>query len=150
VAAFRLLGYEDRAIADQEFRDPRTDAGAIGAGHGVTALYAITLRGDAPDGRALGTIRLRWTEPDTSRETSLRQEIGSSVLAEDFGSTDPTLQLDAIVAAAAQVLRHDPAARGTDLRDVVDVMERSSDALPQTDQVHDFLEFLRKADELGG
>jgi Ca-activated chloride channel family protein len=150
VASFRLLGYEDRAIADHNFRDPRTDAGAIGAGHGVTALYAITLRGDAPDGRALGIVRLRWTEPDASRESSLRQEIGSSVLAADFRLTDPTFRLDAIVATAAQVLRHDPAARGTDLHDVANVAERSSDALPQTDQVHDFIEFLRQADELGG
>jgi Ca-activated chloride channel family protein len=58
VASFRLLGYEDRAIADQDFRDPRTAAGAIGAGHGVTALYAIALRGDARQ-PALGTVRLR-------------------------------------------------------------------------------------------
>ena len=41
VDAYRLVGYENRAIADEDFRDPRVDAGAIGAGHAVTALYAL-------------------------------------------------------------------------------------------------------------
>ena len=43
VAEYRLLGYENRTVADNEFRDPGVDAGAIGAGHAVTALYVIRL-----------------------------------------------------------------------------------------------------------
>ena len=72
VATYRLIGYENRAVADEDFRDPHVDAGAIGAGHAVTALYAIDLReGFSRDDR-LGSVRLRWTEPGASRETSLR------------------------------------------------------------------------------
>ena len=44
VRTYRLIGYENRAMADRDFRDPNVDAGAIGAGHAVTALYAIGLR----------------------------------------------------------------------------------------------------------
>lgn len=43
VAEYRLLGYENRAIADRDFRNDRVDAGEVGAGHAVTALYEITL-----------------------------------------------------------------------------------------------------------
>src|SRR5262245_24746890 len=46
VATYRLIGYENRAIPDGQFRDPNVDAGAVGAGHAVTALYALTLRDD--------------------------------------------------------------------------------------------------------
>jgi Ca-activated chloride channel family protein len=44
VASYRLIGYENRAIADGAFRDPRVEAGAIGAGHSVTALYELIPR----------------------------------------------------------------------------------------------------------
>ena len=65
VAAYRLVGYENRDMADQDFTDPEVDAGAIGAGHSVTALYALRLRdGRRTAGDRLATVRLRWTDPD--------------------------------------------------------------------------------------
>lgn len=50
VYAYRLLGYENRDIADEDFRDDTVDAGEIGAGHRVTALYELVMAGDSlPD-----------------------------------------------------------------------------------------------------
>src|SRR5690606_24280458 len=46
VARYRLIGYENRDVADDDFRNDRVDAGEIGAGHTVTALYEIELAGD--------------------------------------------------------------------------------------------------------
>ena len=45
VVAYRLLGYEDRAVADSDFRNDTVDAGEVGAGHRVTALYELVLAG---------------------------------------------------------------------------------------------------------
>jgi Ca-activated chloride channel family protein len=148
VAEYRLLGYENRAIADDEFRDPDVPAGAIGAGHSVTALYVIRLRDDLVDAGSLGAVRLRWTEPGDQDEARLIEEIDTGRLARSFESADPTLQLDAIVAATAEVLRESPYAEGYDLRDVVDVALEASEDLPQTDQVHEFLDFVEALDEL--
>jgi Ca-activated chloride channel family protein len=142
VAAYRLLGYENRAIADEQFRDPRVDAGAIGAGHSVTALYVIRLRDDGGDGVDLGRVRLRWTEPGDREESRLSRDITTDDLDRSFRDTDTTFKLDAIVAAAAEVLRESPYAEGYDLRDVLDVADESAEDLPQTDQVHEFLGFL--------
>jgi Ca-activated chloride channel family protein len=50
VARYRLLGYENRALADRDFNDDGKDAGEIGAGHGVTALYELELVADAAGG----------------------------------------------------------------------------------------------------
>jgi Mg-chelatase subunit ChlD len=58
VASYRLLGYENRVLAAEDFRDDKKDAGEIGAGHTVTALYEIVLDGD----RA-GTAAVRGAEP---------------------------------------------------------------------------------------
>lgn len=50
IEAYRLLGYENRAIADRDFDNDSVDAGEIGAGHRVTALYELVLAGAAlPD-----------------------------------------------------------------------------------------------------
>ena len=50
VAYYRLIGYENRDVADQDFRNDAVDAGEIGAGHSATALYAVAFRPNA-DGR---------------------------------------------------------------------------------------------------
>ena len=141
VASYRLIGYENRAVADGDFRDPRVDAGAIGAGHSVTALYELTLRQGFSREDVLGTVRLRWTEPGASRESSLAREIPASDLADRFGAADPTLRLDAIVAASAEILRRNGRS-DSDLRDVLEVVREEGGDLPQTDQVHGFLDLL--------
>jgi Ca-activated chloride channel homolog len=148
VGSYRLIGYENRAIPDSQFRDPNVDAGAIGAGHAVTALYALTLRPDASSDRRLGSVGLRWTEPDANRESHLDRDIVVRDLTQPFDSADPTFRFDAIVAATAESLRGLETSRGTDLRDVEDVAR--DDALPQTDQVHAFLDLLDRMTTLGG
>jgi Ca-activated chloride channel family protein len=142
VAKYRLLGYENRQIADDQFRDPGVDAGAIGAGHAVTALYAIRLQDNIREGDELGQVRLRWTEPGDREESRLSRGIAAEELDRSFRDTDATFKLDAIVAAAAEVLRESPYAEAFDLRDVLDVADESAEDLPQSDQVHEFLGFL--------
>ncbi len=115
----------------------------------MTALYALTLREDA-SGRDLGSVGLRWTEPDASRESRLDRPIRADDLADRFDDTPPTFRLDAIVAATAEALRRTEASGDTDLRDVRREALRIESDLPGTDQVHDFLEFLDRAAELGG
>jgi Ca-activated chloride channel family protein len=84
VAGYRLLGYENRRLRDEDFKDDRKDAGEIGAGHRVTALYEIVPPGGAVDtgdvdplkyqptpaatpsdaDDELLTVKLRYKEPD--------------------------------------------------------------------------------------
>ena len=63
VAYYRLVGYENRAVADQDFRNDSVDAGEIGAGHSATAIYAVMLQ-PASQGR-IATVQLRWQDPET-------------------------------------------------------------------------------------
>lgn len=63
VTEFRLVGYDDRRVADDDFRDDRVDGGEVGPGHTVTALYAVRTRAGA-DGH-LATATVRWLDPDT-------------------------------------------------------------------------------------
>ena len=150
VAAYRLVGYENRDVADQDFTDPGVDAGAIGAGHAVTALYALRLRGDPRDGDRLATVDLRWTDPDDGRVREATRDVVAADLSSTFGRTDPHFRFDAIVAETAEVLRQSDFARRLDLTDVRRVADDSADGLPGTDAVHAFLELLDSASRLDG
>ena len=60
VSRYRMLGYENRDVADEDFRDDAVDAGEIGAGHSVTALYELKLREGAEG--SLGTVYMRYED----------------------------------------------------------------------------------------
>ena len=142
VASYRLVGYENRAIDDDAFTDDSVDAGAIGAGHAVTALYVVRLRDDVGRQDRLATVRLRWTDPERGGADGVERDVRLSDVASTFAATDPTFRLDAIVAATAEVLRDSPAVRHTDLRDIARVAFDEEAGLPATGQVHDFLDML--------
>lgn len=127
---------------DRDFTDDSVDAGAIGAGHDVTALYALRLRDDLGPDEVLAIVRLRWTDPDRGGSDSVSRDVHVGDLARAFGQTDPTFRRDAIVAATAEVLRDSPWMTRTTLRDVAEVAFREAEGLPATDQVHDFLDLL--------
>lgn len=103
VAGYRLVGYENRAIPDERFRDDTVDAGAVGAGHSVTALYEVVPHEGAEGD--LATVQLRWTDPATREVRETAATVATSDLAPTFESADPHLQLDAVVAQYAEVLR---------------------------------------------
>ena len=92
VAYYRPIGYENRDVADQDFRNDAVDAGEIGAGHCATALYAVTFRPNA-DGR-IATVQLRWEDPDTHKVTEINGNFNTWDLAQSFKQAD---QLAAIL-----------------------------------------------------
>ena len=103
VSRFRLLGYENRRLAHEDFRDDTVDAGEVGAGHSVTALYEIKLRENA-DGK-LATISIRHENPDTGNVTEVNESISTDALKASFEETTPAFQLAASVAEFAKILR---------------------------------------------
>ena len=68
VGAFRLIGYENRIMAHQDFNDDTKDAGEIGAGHHVTALYELVPAGK--EGNLPGVDPLKYTKPASSNSSS--------------------------------------------------------------------------------
>ena len=63
VAAYRLIGYENRLLQSEEFHDDSKDAGEIGAGHSVTALYEVIPAGAASEASVPGTDTLKYQQP---------------------------------------------------------------------------------------
>ncbi|MFE6458811.1 von Willebrand factor type A domain-containing protein [Streptomyces cinereoruber] len=104
VEKFRLIGYENREVADEDFRNDRVDGGEIGAGHTVTALYAVRTRPGATGTVATATVR--WLDPATRAPRERSGTVATGALTADiWGGGHDSLQLTAIAAYFADTLR---------------------------------------------
>jgi Ca-activated chloride channel family protein len=148
VESYRLIGYENRAVADDRFTDDTVDAGALGAGHASTALYALRLTGEGDRGGRIATVHLRWTDPDSGRTEDLARDVRLDDLARQFEATAPEFRLDAFVAATAEVLRNSRWSDGYSLRDVAAAADELARTLPASDEAAEFLGFLGDAARL--
>jgi Ca-activated chloride channel family protein len=128
VASYRLVGYENRLLADRDFNDDKKDAGEIGAGHTVTALYEIKpvqqgngpidlndseiddlkyqkpreLSPAAPTGELL-TVKLRYKQPDGDKSTLLSVPLAD--VPQRFSEAPADLQFAGAVAMFGMLLR---------------------------------------------
>lgn len=73
VESYRLIGYENRQLTDEEFDDDKTDAGEIGAGHQVTVVYEIKLKDDFVEDAKYADFIIRYKDPEVGKDTVLEQ-----------------------------------------------------------------------------
>jgi Ca-activated chloride channel family protein len=123
VAEYRLIGFENRVLKRADFNNDRVDAGDIGAGHTVTALYEIVPAGGrgaidplrygstaatpvSPDAAEFAFLKLRYKLPGQDRSRLIEQALAASLL-EGSGSIEASadLRFAAAVAAFGQILR---------------------------------------------
>lgn len=125
VQAWRLIGYENRVMAAEDFNDDKKDAGELGSGHTVTALYEIIPAGVKSDfignvdtlkyqsaktttatagGNEIMTIKLRYKKPDEDVSKLMVHPVTDSHLA--LAGTSDNFRFSAAVAAFGMLLRH--------------------------------------------
>ncbi len=145
VVAYRLVGYENRDLADRDFRNDRVDAGEVGAGHNVTALYDVVLKdGYTAD---LATVRMRWETPGADKaatEQSFAFSAGQLREAPSQASRD--LRIAYTAATFAEVLRGSGYAEEVSLSELAAFGER---ARRRGADDKELLDLIRRADRLG-
>ena len=146
VSRYRLLGYENRRVADEDFRNDSVDAGEVGADHSVTALYELKLR-DSADGR-IGTVRVRYQDPDSLEVTETSRELQRVELASEFRQASARFQLAAVVAEYAEILRESYWAQDGSLESVISEAWRVREALPGDTDVAEFVDLVTRAYQL--
>jgi Ca-activated chloride channel homolog len=147
VLAYRLLGYENRALADDEFRDDVVDAGDVGAGHRVTALYEMVPRsGEVPepegapspvDGAAYDgpvevdtdaflLVKVRYKRPGAT-ESDAAFEVNASLGTADSATSHDALDADFrwafALASFAEVLNGSPYVKASALERILAIVE---------------------------
>ena len=121
VAEYRLVGYENRLLRREDFNNDKIDAGEIGAGHSVTAVYEISLVGSrgqltdplryqdgaasAPQGDEIAYLKMRYKEPESSQSRLLEWAIERAEILDDVHEASEDFRFSAAVAAFAQRLR---------------------------------------------
>ncbi|UCF80764.1 MAG: von Willebrand factor type A domain-containing protein [Acidobacteriota bacterium] len=148
VRSYRLLGYENRDVADKDFRNDRVDGGEVGAGHTVTALYELKLHEDAPKGR-LATVYVRYKDVD--RENSVRefsQDITAADFRDSFDAASPALRIAASSAEFAEILRRSYWARESDLGAVLDTVQAAEAPFKHDAKVIELASLVAKAHKL--
>ena len=136
VSRYRLLGYENRRVDDEDFRDDTVDAGEIGANHSVTALYELKLH-DNPRG-PLGTVYLRYQDADTNRIVETNSSLSFNDLSTAFLQASPRFRFAAVVAEYAELLRESYWAQDGSIASVVAEAERVQRLLPQSSDAAEF------------
>ena len=142
VSRYRLLGYENRRVADEQFRDDTVDAGEIGADHSVTALYELKLHDDADS--ILGTVFVRYQDPDSSEVLEISRTLQQSELSAGFEDASARFQLAAVVAEYAEILRESYWAQDGSLEDVVAQARRVQGLLPRGSDVAEFADLTQR------
>ena len=146
VRSYRLLGYENRRVADEDFRDDSVDAGEVGAGHSVTALYEVKLHVDANG--LLGTVYLRYEDPDTGEVSEVNREFQRGELAMEFAEASPRFQMAAVVAEYAEVLRESYWAQEGSLESVSSEANRVRNLLPSEPDFEEFAALVARAERI--
>ena len=145
VASYRLIGYENRDVADKDFRDDSVDGGEIGSGHNVTAVYDVVLE-DAASRRSWVTLRVRHKQPHGDEAAEQVFTLEPENVYDSFDRAQRSLRFATAAAGFAEVLRRSPYAEGWTLKQVADIARSASDGTETSNQL---AELATRAQELG-
>lgn len=165
VAAYRLIGYENRKLNKEDFDDDTKDAGEIGAGHTVTALYEIVPAGILPPGLGaddaryikpveltdealsdeLLTLKLRYKQPDENESSKIEFTLHDT--PEEFEQISAEFQFATAVAAFGMILRDSPF-RGNASLNLVEEIAESSLGRDVSEHRSRFLNLVQRARRL--
>jgi Ca-activated chloride channel family protein len=135
VARYRLVGYENRVMDNEDFDDDTKDAGEIGPGHSVTALYELELTSNASTStNFLATVRMRYKAQYGEASQLLERGVKVSQMADTFADASDSFRFAAAVAEFAEILRgskHSEDERYDDVRTIATGAAPSEDAQKQ-------------------
>ncbi|MGZ3577343.1 MAG: vWA domain-containing protein [Vulcanimicrobiaceae bacterium] len=167
VAAYRLIGYETRMLRREDFKDDKVDAGDIGAGHSVTAIYEITpvganqskvdpLRYQAENrtpspatghGDEYAFVKLRYKLPGESTSRLVEHPVRAAGIFSSFDTAPAEQRFAVAVAAFAQRLRGDTAVESFGYGDIAAVANAARGSDPEGYRA-EFVRLVRMADTL--
>ncbi len=162
VKAYRLVGYENRLLNDEDFNDDTKDAGEMGAGHTVTALYEIIPAGAASETPSVDplkyqdsklvsgkysdellTIKLRYKEPKGSKSKLLEQPVKNKVVRK----TSDNFRFSAAVASFGMLLRKSEFMGNTTTSTVL-ALAKNARGTDEEGYRAEFIQLVKTADDL--
>jgi Ca-activated chloride channel family protein len=145
VRTFRVVGYDNRRLAHQDFANDRIDAAEIGAGHFVTAFIEYELEPNvrAGDSRKLAEVRLRYKQPEGSESRLIRHAIALRDARREFEQASPQFRFGAAVAEFAEILRRSEHSAGARFVEVAAIARGAT--WNQDEDAQEFVELVERA-----
>jgi Ca-activated chloride channel family protein len=148
VEKYRLLGYENRGLEEEDFTDDSVDAGEVGAGQTVTALYEIRIWDAAQEGdpgAEVALVKIRYQDYETKEIEELYVPVLVSDMRRAFNAAGRSFRFTAAVAEFAEILRECEYAEDSDFKSVLEVAEPIAVGQKETE----FVELVRIANQFG-
>ncbi len=147
VSQYRQLGYENRQLTKEQFRDDTVDAGEVGSGQSVTALYELELEG-GPDLK-LVVVRVRYRRLSDGKIYETERPITRSMITSSFDDAGTHMKLAVCAAEFAEILRGSPNAAGSRMADVAEKLRPVALNLHLDSRVAELMELVERAGRLG-
>ena len=164
IGSYRLIGYENRKLEDKDFTDDKKDAGEIGAGHTVTALYEVVPAGrndpeksynlkyqetkvkkDAMNSDEVLTVKIRYKEPDGNKSKELSETLKGDPV--ELNKSSNNFRFSAAAAEFSMILRNSEFKGDADLKSVMDLAKHAKGD-DQYGYRAEFLTLVERADVL--
>jgi len=176
VQSYRLLGYETRALRNQDFNNDKVDAGEVGAGSEVTAIYEIVPAGAAPVATGdtglryqqppaapavaesvapnvvsgeIGHLRIRYKLPDSNESTLIERPIVQRDRVESVNAASADVRFSTAVAGFSRLLRRSDGVKNFGYGDVVKLAESARGEDVSGERIG-FVDLVRTAQSLSG
>lgn len=143
VQQYRLIGYENRDVADKDFRNDKVDAGEIGNGHSVTAVYDVILKNTTASPLVLRLRHKPALGGETATESAFPME--ASAISGSFEAAPRDFRFATSVAAFAEVLRQSPHARDWALKDIAKIADQAVESRPDQQE---FVSLVHRAERI--
>lgn len=142
VSEYRLIGYENRALKREDFNNDKIDAGEIGAGHTVTAIYELALKGSATavdplrysskqarsktdllevNKEEIAFVKLRYKAPTGSKSKKISFAVNKHMIKKQLSQSSEAFKFSAAVAAFSQKLRKSPYIGDYSFQSIIDL-----------------------------
>ena len=151
VRSYRLVGYENRDIADKDFRKDEVDAGEVGSGHQVTALYEVVLADNVKDKAALATLRMRAKPPGPDAPAKeYSWSVPVDALGGEFEEAGPDTRMAWTVATFAEKLRGSPYASEVSWGQIAQMARDANQGTEDHTELIDLIDRASQLDRRGG
>jgi Ca-activated chloride channel family protein len=153
VERWRLIGYENRRLDNEDFQDDTVDAGDIGAGHSVTGLYEIDYVDDLSTIEdeqlaLISSVSIRYKEPTASQSTQHDWSLALDSRLSSFTEASPSFRFAASVSEFAEILRESPHSEGLRFGDIRDIAQQAILDSTSTPSKEEFIELIGLAEDL--
>lgn len=147
VSKYRLVGYENRVLAKEDFENDKKDSGDLGAGHNVTAFYEVALTEPARSGQLngdLALVKLRYKQPSSDQSELIERSLATGSLFASFDAAPPSFRFAAATAEYAEILRRSKHSTGARFDDVLGILRAAAGADTDKQQLIGLVESAKR------